>query len=79
MSQQEKAIEKPVQMKEEDLSINKDIEDELIGEDLSKCLDIEEIPEKLILNSVYSMVNEYRDYIKISRFKSDIEYENIKD
>ena len=50
-----------------------------MGEDLSQYLNMEEIPEKLILNSVYNMVNEYRDYKKISRFKNDLEYENIKD
>jgi hypothetical protein len=50
-----------------------------MGGDLSQYSYMEEIPEKLILNSVYNMVNEYRDYKKISRFKSDLEFESIKE
>ena len=29
--------------------------------------------------AVYYVVSEYRDYKKIPRFKSDLEYENIKE
>lgn len=55
------------------------IEKEVIGIKEFLDIDINEDPKRIYVLSVMAMVNKYRDYRKISRFKAFREYVNIKD
>lgn len=57
--------------------INKDDEEEII-DNLKDYINIQEDPEELILYEISDICRSYKEYKKISRFKSDEEYKNIK-
>ena len=58
--------------------IEKDNDEEL-QEGLEEYIKILEIPEELIIYQITEICNSYKEYKKVSRFKSDEEYKNIKD
>jgi plasmid rolling circle replication initiator protein Rep len=61
------------------LKNNDDVDVMDLCDDISKYLSFNEVPEKLICRSISEMVVAYKDYKKVSRFKLDKEYENIKE
>ena len=59
--------------------INEVDEKEDLIEGLEEYIKIIESPEELIIYQITEICNSYKEYKKISRFKSDQEYKNIKD
>ena len=50
-----------------------------LQEGLEEYIKISESPEELIIYQITEICNSYKQYKKISRFKLDQEYKNIKD
>lgn len=48
------------------------------GDDIKDYLKFYEGPEQYYANAILDMVNKYKDYVKISRFKNDAEVMKIK-